>query len=376
MNIGFDSKRLFNNFTGLGNYSRTLLKNLGEFYPENHYHLYSPRIGRNEASDYFLNNPVYLPHLPSASYGPLWRSYFIHKQLTSDHVGLFHGLSHEIPFNLRKTGIKSVVTIHDLIFRIHPETYAPADRLIYDLKFRYACRHADRIIAISESTKKDIIRFYGTDPGKIEVIYQACNPAYYRLQGPDETKAVITRFRLPADYLLSVGSIEPRKNLKRVIESYRFLPADLRIPLVVVGRGGKYRLETEKMVIQAGLEDRVIWIQGLNNPGDMQALYQNARILLYPSLYEGFGLPVAEALLSRTPVITSNRSSLPEAGGPGTVYINPTSTEDIADAIGKVLTDSALRQNMVETGHEYAQRTFKPEKVTRQVIECYRAIRN
>ncbi|MFA5816971.1 MAG: glycosyltransferase family 1 protein [Bacteroidales bacterium] len=371
MKIGFDSKRLFCNFTGLGNYSRTLLKNLGEFYPDNDYYLYTTKIRRTPETESFLEDINYKIRVPKTFFKSFWRTYSIADQLIKDNIQLYHGLSNEIPFNIHKTPIKSVVTIHDLIFKSYPDTYKAIDRKIYDFKFKYACTHADRIIAISENTKKDISEYYKIDPDKIEVIYQACSPVYYVLKNQHDNDLVIKQYNLPPEYLLSVGRVEPRKNLKRVIESFRYLKRDLQIPLVVIGKGQKYKLEVEQMVREAGLEKLVIWIDSLANNEHLQSIYQNSKALIYPSLYEGFGLPIAEALLSKTPVITSGRSSLKEAGGPGSLYIDPESPEQIADAIEKVLTDSALRQNMIEQGYLYAHQNFAPDMVTKLIMNCY-----
>ncbi|MCX6224327.1 MAG: glycosyltransferase family 1 protein [Bacteroidia bacterium] len=372
MKIGYDSKRLFCNFTGLGNYSRTLLKNLGEFYPDNDYFLYTPKIRTTPETQLFFEAPAYKIHTTETLFKSFWRSYSIKNQLKSDNIRLYHGLSHEIPVNIHKTAIKTVVTIHDLIFKIHPATYSALDRIIYNLKSKYACIHADRIIAISENTKNDIVKFYGIDPNKIDVIYQACNPMYYKVINQDENERVIKQYNIPPDYLLSVGSVEPRKNLKRVIESFRYLKRDLHIPLVVIGKGGKYKTEVEQMVRRAGLDRLVIWIDRLSSNAHLQSIYQNSKALIYPSLYEGFGLPVAEALLSKTAVITSQRSSLKEAGGPGSLYIDPESPEQIAGAIEKVLTGTEFRRNMIETGYLYAHKNFSPARVTKQVMGCYK----
>ncbi|MDD4646057.1 MAG: glycosyltransferase family 1 protein, partial [Bacteroidales bacterium] len=371
MKIGFDAKRLYCNFTGLGNYSRTLVKNLNEFHPVHDYYLYTPKIRQSPETRLFLNESGYKTRMPGTPFKSYWRTCSVKKQLSCDGIQIFHGLSNEIPFNIHKTGIKSVVTIHDLIFRHYPETYKPFDRWMYDLKFRYACGHADRIIAISESTKRDIIQFYGTGPDKIEVIYQACDPIYYQLSDPENISRIVQPYNLPADYLLSVGSVEPRKNLKRVIESYGHLKKDLQVPLVVIGKGGKYKQEVKEMISKARLEDKVIWINGLSDNHDLHALYQGARALIYPSYSEGFGLPVAEALLSKTPVITSGRSSMPEAGGPGSLYVDPDNTEQIASAIEKILTNSTFVTGMIEAGYRYAHETFGAEKVTGEVLGCY-----
>lgn len=372
MKIGFDSKRLFCNFTGLGNYSRTLLKNLVDFYPDNDYYLYTTKIRRTPETEPFLEDINYTTRVTKAFFKSFWRTYSIKDELKTDNIQLYHGLSNEIPVNINKTLIKSVVTIHDLIFKSFPYTYKAVDRKMYDIKFKYACTHADRIIAISENTKKDISEYYKIDPNKIEVIYQACNSLYYRLQKQHENDRIIKQYNIPIDYLLSVGNVEPRKNLKSVIDSYRFLKKDLQIPLVIIGKGGTYKLEAEQIVKKEGLEKLVIWIDNLANNEHLQSIYQNSKVFIYPSLYEGFGLPVAEALLSKTPVITSDRSSLKEAGGPGSLYINPESPEQIAGAIEKVLTNSAFRQNMIEKGYLFAHDNFQPEILTKQVMNCYK----
>ncbi len=368
MKIGFDAKRLFNNFTGLGNYSRTLLQNLQEFYPENEYLLYSPKFQKNSQTQFFLGSgfQTFFPK----SKKPLWRSYLITSQLQKDGVELYHGLSHELPLNIKNSGIKSVATIHDLIFRKYPETFPFVDRNIYDFKFKRACANADTIIAISESTKKDIVEEYGVNPQKIKVVYQSCDSLYYRpstLSG----KAIKAQYQIPDEYLLFVGSVETRKNVKLLIEAYRHLPKDLRIPLVIVGRPRQGIKEIRALIQSIGIEHLVLWIENLSNNEHLQVIYQEAQALIYPSLYEGFGLPVVEALLSKTPVITSNVSSLPEAGGPNSLYINPLESEDLAQAIEKILIDSDLRRKMMEKGFDYARGKFGRKVVTDGVIGVY-----
>lgn len=374
MRIGFDSKRLFCNFTGLGNYSRTLLRNLGNFYPDNEYHLYTTKTRKSPETIQFLENPLYHTHIPGIFFKPFWRSFSIIYQLKTDNIQLYHGLSHEIPININKTSIKSIVTIHDLIFKVYPEMYSAIDRKIYDLKFRYSCIHADKIIAVSENTKKDITKYYAIDPDKIEVIYQACNPIYYKLKNYEENKIILQHYNIPKDYLLYVGNIESRKNLKIIIESFQHLKYDLKIPLVLVGRGGKYKLEVENLIKKKGMERLVIWIDKLINNDHLQSIYQCSLALIYPSLYEGFGLPIVEALLSKTPVITSNTSSMQEAGGPDSIYIDPDSPEQLAHGIEKVLTDSEYRQKMKEKGYLYAQKNFASEIATKKIMECYKKI--
>ena len=370
MNLGFDSKRLFCNFTGLGNYSRTLLKNLSEFYPENNYFLYSPKVKETPETSFFLNENLYKTYTPKSILKSYWRSFSIVKQLKKDKIEIYHGLSNELPANIHKSNIKSIVTIHDLIFKHYPNTYPAFDRKIYDLKFKTSCKNANRIIAISESTKKDITKFYGINPDKIDVVYQCCNPIYYNLQAQQEVEKTIKEYSLPEKYLLFVGSVEERKNLKVIIEAYQFLSENLKIPLVIVGKP-REKNEVVQLIKSNKIEHLVIWKSNVKNNLNLQAFYQKAAALIYPSLFEGFGLPVVEGLLSKTPVITSNTSSLPEAGGPSSFYINPTNPKEMANAIEQVLCDADLRQRMIKKGYQYAIENFSAEVVTKRMMEIY-----
>jgi glycosyltransferase involved in cell wall biosynthesis len=374
MKIGFDAKRLYNNFTGLGNYARSLLLNLLDNYPENQYFLYTPKMKTSPETQSFLQHPDLQTHLPKALIKSYWRTYSIIHQLKKDKIDLYHGLSNELPVNIDKHAIKSVVTIHDLIFKIYPQTYPLADRFIYDMKFRYACAHANRIIAVSECTKNDIVNFYHTDPDKIEVIYQSCDPLYYKAAGADEISSVRQRYGLPEDFLLYVGTLSERKNLLNLIRSYDILPPELRIPLVVVGRGEKYRDEAQRLIQKQNQESLFIWIDSLSDNLELRALYTCAKAFIYPSLYEGFGIPVVEALLCHTPVITSSAAALPEAGGPGSMYADPNDPAQIADSIGKVLHDNEFRRKMIETGYQYASLTFDSRRLTEQLMNSYQKI--
>jgi glycosyltransferase involved in cell wall biosynthesis len=367
--LGYDAKRLFNNFTGLGNYSRTLLRNLASMYPENGYFLYTPKIRRNDQTAGFLDNPCFSVRTPhNKTVSAFWRTFGMRKDLRRDRIRLFHGLSHEIPPGLKAADIKSVVTIHDLLFRRFPAQYPWIDRQIYDLKFSYACRHADRIVAISESAKRDVMEFYGIDPSKIVVVYQSCHERYQEEKPAKDMETVRERYGLPEDYLLYVGTIIERKNLLGIVQALDRLPPDLRLPLAVVGSGKEYEQKVRAYIRQNGLEKWVHFIAPSQD--DMPALYQMAQIFLYPSFGEGFGIPVIEALFSGTPVISSNLSSLPEAAGLGSWLVDPARPEEIAEGIQKILTDPELRTRMVENGLEHA-RKFRPEKVTREMMGVY-----
>lgn len=373
LRIGFDAKRLFNNFTGLGNYSRNLLYHLCACFPEYSYYLYTPHIVSNALTEPFLDKDIFRVRRSAALVKPYWRSYSIVRDMKKDGVDLFHGLSHEIPFGIGKSGIRTVVTIHDLIFKVYPDTYPFHDRTIYDLKFRYSCRNADAVIAISESTRNDIIQYYGIPSEKIHVIPPAFDDDYLLPIDPAFTGHVRKKHNLPSEYMLYVGSITERKNLMTIIQAYSLLEEKDRTPLVIVGEGHKYKKKVLDAIHKYKLESRCIFIGNIHHTEELRAIYSNAMLFLFPSLYEGFGLPVMEALLCRTPVITSSTSSLPEAGGTDTCYVKPTDPSELAFSIRSILADRMKASLMAEKGWEYAQQ-FNGKRIAGMVAELYEKI--
>jgi glycosyltransferase involved in cell wall biosynthesis len=381
MNIGFDAKRAYQNSTGLGHYSRTLISSLAEFFPGNNYYLFAPKITNTFNTTGFTNiHPVSPVHFPASLFKSVWRSNWVKKDLQQHHIDIYHGLSHEIPMGIARTGIRSVVTIHDLIFERYPEQYNPIDRIIYRKKFRYACKNADKIIAISLQTKQDIIDFYKIPEEKITVCYQSCNPAFNEIISEEKKEATRQLYNLPAVFYLYVGSIIERKNLLLICKALKQLnPA---LPLVVIGDGGAYKQKIKSFIAENGLIDRVIFLS--ENPSakssgsyrsavDFPAIYQMATALIYPSIFEGFGIPVLEALYSRLPVITSNVSCLPEAGGNAALYVNPETENELAEAMFAVANDIDLRNDMIEKGIVHSL-NFTQHKCAEAVMNVYKAI--
>jgi glycosyltransferase involved in cell wall biosynthesis len=372
LRIGFDAKRLFHNFTGLGNYSRTLLANLATYYPEHAYFLFTPKINPQEETHFFQNDPLFSVQTPKNKFAPLWRMQGILKDLQKHKIQIYHGLSHELPIGIQKTKIKTVVTIHDLLFKRFPKQYKAIDRSMYNGKFRYACQNTDQIVAISEATKRDIVQYFSIPPKKIEVVYQSCHERFMQTKSESSIQAVLERYKLPSTFLLYVGSIIKRKNLLGIVKAMKGLQPEFQLPLVVVGGGkGPYRREVKSYIAAKGLRDKVFFIHPKSE--DLPALYQQASIFLYPSFGEGFGIPILEALYSKTPVITSNISSLPEAAGPDAYLLNPAEPEAITHAIEGILGDSEFRQQMIEKGYLHAQQ-FRGEPLTHQMMSLYQQL--
>jgi len=368
MNIGFDGKRAANNLTGLGNYSRSLVLQLSEFFPQNHYYVYSPKIKQHPQIDFFLNKGNIHLKLPvSARIKFLWRSFGIKKQLQEDKIEIYHGLSNEIPFGLKRSAIKTVVTIHDLIFIRFPSNFKYLDRQIYNLKSKYACKNADRIIAISEQTKKDIVECYQIAPSKIDVVYQSCDDSFKQLIGHELKEAVRIKYSLPEKFILNVGTIEIRKNLLLIVKALKDI--DPHVKLVVVGKKQAYAATVIAEIEKSGLSDRVIFLKDIPF-NDLPAIYQLASVFVYPSFYEGFGIPIIEALFGGIPVVAATGSCLEEAGGPDSLYVDPKDAPALAAAINSILLNPQLANVMREKGLRYVQQ-FNAAPIAKQLMECY-----
>ena len=373
MKIGFDAKRAIQNNTGLGNYSRYVIEIMSQFYEENSHWLYAPKNRNNPRlknirarKNVFFRFPVSCWKIFSS----LWRTYGVRKQLINDQIAVFHGLSNELPIRINRTGIPSLVTVHDLIFLRYPNFYKPIDRWIYTFKFRHACRVADKIIAVSECTKRDIISCFGVAEEKIAVIYQGCHPNFKQSVSSDKNEEVIRTYSLPVRFLLYVGTIEDRKNLLVIVKALKYLNEDIH--LVAVGGKTRYQTIVENYATKHHLSERVHFHHHVLFD-DLPSFYQLAQIFILPSFYEGFGIPVIEALTSGTPVIAAKGSCLEEAGGEHTMYIDPDNETELADKINLILSDAQLVHQMSEEGKKYVER-FSDETIAKELMHIYMQI--
>lgn len=370
MKIGFDAKRLFNNTSGLGNYSRTLVRQLVSGYPRDKFILFTPKA-RLEVD--FLPAPNAQTVFPEGiwkRFKGLWRT--AKTAALSREMGLdvYHGLSHELPFGIQKSGVKSVVTVHDLIFMRHPEFYSPVDVWIHKRKVRYACRVADAVIAISEQTKKDIVELLGTPENKIRVIYQSIEPWFVREIPPAEIGRELAGLKLPEKFVLCVGTVEKRKNQLALLQAMKDLPD---VHLVLVGRrSGSYGKNLEKYIEKHGLAPRVTFLSGVSSHR-LACLYRKCLFVAYPSVYEGFGLPIVEGIGSGKAVLTTSGGCFSEAGGPGALYVPIGDLSAMTEAMGRLWDDAQLREMLAAQGGEYIKR-FSDTGTSRKVYEVYRNI--
>ena len=364
--IGFDAKRAFFNRSGLGNYSRTIIRSLEEFYPETELFLFSP-----EKSEKLFkagkSSRVIVPQFPAKLIPSLWRSYGIHSLVKKFKLDVYHGLSHELPKGIEKSTAKKIVSIHDLIFLRYPEFYKSFDRWMYTKKIVHACSVADSIIAISEQTKEDLMDRIGVSEQKIKVLYQSCHPSFFQKSPESILQSVREKYNLPKEFILMVGTIEERKNHLMVLKAIK--QSGLELPLVVVGRKTPYYTQCKTYIRENRMDQQVQFIHDAHF-GDLPALYQLAFFSVYMSVFEGFGLPVLESLVSGCPVLTSNISSMPEAGGQAALYADPLSMEDIASKMTELAGSDDLKESLLGSAKKHCIK-FTPEHIAHNVMELY-----
>ncbi|SEG46421.1 Glycosyltransferase involved in cell wall bisynthesis [Halpernia humi] len=361
MKIAFDAKRFFHNSSGLGNYSRDLVRILAENFPENEYVLIEQK--KSERGKEILNLPNVSFH--QVKKGKFARQLKFGKAAQDLNADIFHGLSGELPFKWNDKSIKKIVTIHDLIFLRFPQFYSFFDRKIHFWKFKKACEQADLVIAISEQTKRDIIQLLKIKEEKIVVVYQGCHQTFKEKKSQEFLEKTKVKFSLPSRFILNVGTIEPRKNLLNIVKAI----VDSEINLVVIGKRTKYFKKIEKCIAKNKLKNQVQFLENVSME-ELSAIYQLADIFVYPSLFEGFGIPVIEALFSETAVITSNTSSLPEAGGENSLYINPENVEDLKAKILFLWNNESERKRLVERALIEVQK-FTDDKIGKKLMEVY-----
>lgn len=359
------------NSSGLGNYSRTLIKSLIENFPENEYVAFTPTVKESLGKKILKTGKLELvlpPQLMRSVLSSWWRSSFISQDIRVQKLDVYHGLSNELPKRIPKE-TKKVVTIHDLIFLRQPEWYPLIDRNTYYRKCRFACKEADAIVAVSEQTKKDIQYYFNTDTAKIKVVYQSCDEFFYVRAEDFILEDFRKRKNLPEKYILYVGTVEERKNLLTLVKAMTKVSD---VPLVVIGRKKKYFEKVQEFMARNKVQSKIIFPDS-SFANDLSLYYKCASVFVYPSYYEGFGIPVIEALLSGVPVITSNTSALPEAGGISSLYVNPHDEGDLAEKINSVLNNEVLRKKMVADGSEYVKR-FHPKTTSSEMMNLYKTI--
>ncbi len=357
MVIGFDGSRSFiTGRTGTENYSYHLLVNLLKIDKQNRYIVYT-RPGVKKGL--IIQDNVSYCEIP---WPRLWTQGGLSLQTFKDPLDVLFVPAHTLPL-IRRPGLKTVMTVHDLGVEYLPKLHQLKQQLYLKNITRYQFISATRLIAVSKATKEDLVKRAGIDSKKISVIYEGYDKSLFRtLARNDILVNSLRRYGLQVGkYYLFVGTVQPRKNLERLIVAFsKFIS---RPDLVIVGSKGWLSDEVYKLPKKLGIQDKVRFL-GYVPDRDMSAIYSGAEALIFPSLFEGFGLPILEAQVCGCPVITSNVSSMPEVGGKGAIYVNPNSTQDIIRGMRDL---KAVREKIIKAGYENIKR-FSWEKCVKETL--------
>ena len=362
MLIGIDASRsVAQERTGTENYSLNLIRHLLALQSDHHYRLYF-----NRPPTYNLQPATC--NLRIMPFPRLWTHLRLSWEMARHPPDLLFVPAHVLPIVHPR---RSVVTVHDLGYLYYPEAHRLLDRLYLDLSTRYNARAATHLIADSSATKRDLSERYGVEPAKITVVYPGYDVTVFQpVRDEKAIEVVKAQYGIAGDYILFVGTLQPRKNLTRLVKTFSLSNIQYpisNIQLVIAGKKGWLYEEIFQQVEKLGLEGRVVFT-GYVPEGDLPALLSGARLFVFPSLYEGFGLPVLEAMACGTPVVCSNTSSLPEVAEDAAVLVDPLDVEGLAAAIGRVLGDEELRAKLIERGFEQA-REFSWDRCARETLD-------
>jgi glycosyltransferase involved in cell wall biosynthesis len=349
MKIGIDARALSSPFTGISFYLKSILDELQRIDIENYYTLIS-----NTRIDYALFNPRWKKiegSLNSRFVGTAWMQSIGPIVASGNRIELFWSPRHHLPVFFLPTRIKTILTIHDVVHRRFPETMSLPNLLVERCLMRKSLEKADAVITDSISTAKDLIHFYRFSEQKITVVYPGCPHL------PNDTKKhPFVSAGLPSKFFLFVGTLDPRKNIYRILQAYeKIMPEKRDVHLVMVGADG-WKNKDFKTAISRHPFKSLIHLKGYISRQDLANYYRKAIGLLFPSLYEGFGFPILEAMHSGTPVITSKTSSMSEVAGAAAIHIDPYDVDSIAKAMCDIYEDSFLRDRLRNSGYERIKR--------------------
>jgi|SRR3990167_8057546 len=358
--FGFDKKNGLPNRVGSSEFCFQLLNILARIDKKNEYFIYLPKAPTSDMPKESKNW-----HYEVVKGRTLWTLVALSRKLFFDKekLDVFFSPTHYLPFY---TGMPSVVSILDVSYLHFSGLFKKKD--LYQLKLwgGYSLRKAKKIITISKSSKNDIIKAYNVSEDKIEVVYPGIKQVSSIMNKVLSMEELKKKFGVEKDYILFVGTLQPRKNIENLIEALTIVK-NKNLKLAIVGKKGWMYKDILNAPRKYEVSDRVKFLDNVNDE-DLPSFYKNAACFVLPSLYEGFGLPILEAMQYGCPVLASNVSSLPEAGGDAAIYFDPQNSEDIAEKIDKVTSDEKLRTEMIQKGYEQVKK-FSWEKTARETLK-------
>lgn len=371
IHIGINGRSMFRQLTGVQHYAREVTRELCALdFPDVNFTVFSGREGRDGSEP---GLPLKTSFIPAGSpiKGLMWEQTLLKRMAKKSGVDVLFNPANVAPLY---PPVPSVVTIHDLAFLLFPEYFSRSFGAYYRAMIPRIASQASMVITDSESTRSDLESRLGVPGSKIAVIPLGVSPDFRRHIKKSELEEVRQRHNLPRKFFLSISSLEPRKNLKGLVDAYSLLPEDILAEqgLVLIGAGNRVYADPGLSGSLSRLSRGSVMTPGYMPSEDLPAVYRLATALVFPSLYEGFGLPVLEAMAASTPVITSNRSSLPEVAGHAAVLIDPESREELAAAMELIANDSGTRNLLIERGKKRAA-LFSWKKTAQQTLEVLRA---
>jgi glycosyltransferase involved in cell wall biosynthesis len=374
MRIAIDTRRMYE--FGLATYIRNVVRTLGRIDPVNEYFLVgsAPRFAQLGAlPDNFHLLPLLNPETTFANYVEM------HRVIHAREVDLIH-----VPHTFWRpliTKAPFVITVHDLLdYMYRARTNNGMRRTIHNYMTRQAMHHAARIFAVSNFTKRDVSRYFNVEPDKIEVVYNALDESFLRGHStPAEQEMIRGRYQVDSPFLLYAGRISPHKNVARIIEAFSALKGELAkggeypdLKLIIIGDEVSKNPDIRRAVIRSGMQQDVRFL-GYVSIDVLRIFFDMAKVFVFPSLYEGFGLPPLEAMAHGTPVVASNTSALPEVVGHAALMVNPENVFEISRALQRALTDQPLRERMKAAGIEQAER-FSWDVSVRRMLKVYEQV--
>ncbi|MFK0731741.1 MAG: glycosyltransferase family 4 protein [Gloeotrichia echinulata HAB0833] len=378
MIIGIDTRFALKKRRGIGNYTLNLVQSLAKIDQENQYFIYTDQPDSENLLPKAAN--VKIRNLVPANY-LLWEQLILPRQAVKDGIDILHCTANTSPVFLNKS-TKLIVTIHDVMY-LKDSALLPKSNVMYQRLGRVyrsaivskTIKNANKVITVSNFSKSDILHhFPSLQPKSIITTYEAADPAFSILDSQYTSKIIKNRFNLAGKYLLTLGGTDPRKNTKLVIQAFSKLKQTQNIDqkLVIVGIPNWKQSEFYHLVCLLQCENDVIFTDYVTQE-ELVCLYNCATLFLYPSLYEGFGIPPLESMACGTPVITSNTTSIPEVVGDAALQIDPNSQEALEAAVYKLLIDNSLRENLIQRGLAQAKQ-FSWQKMAEETLDIYKSI--
>jgi len=369
MIIGIDTRIRSKNKTGIGYMISNIFPRLIEIDVYNNYVLFGNSLGVNSSRAKFFNLSRFFQRL----------SYLLLNKLPFLNINFFVGKTDIFIFPdfvvYPSSARKKILFVPDLSFIFYPQFIEKRNLDFINKKIVRSINKADKVITISENAKKEIISHYKVDPGKVEVVYLGCREDIKKIESGTILNNIKKKYKINKEYILYFGTLEPRKNINKLIEAYDLIPKKIRENYILVIAGGKgwYYDEIFKLVEQRGLSNDIIFTGYL--PGeDVAPIYSAASLFVFPSFYEGFGLPILEAMNCGVPVVTSDTSSLPEIGGKAVLYFNPNDKNEMMEKIKEVLSSDDLRKRMIRDGHIRAS-LFSWDNAAKDVLKIINSIK-